>query len=59
MSPARTEAACLADAMAEQDRFDGEGCGRYRAAQVARDHLAAMTPERRAQLEADWETPPC
>lgn len=30
---------------------------RHRNVIEARRHLAAMTPERRAQLEAEWEPP--
>ena len=33
---------------------DAMGWQRYRAREQAKQHLASMTPERRAQLEREW-----
>lgn len=59
MSPARTEAACLKAALADLPRFlpivepvDHQTVDRIAA--WGRDHLASLTPERRAELQAEW-----
>lgn len=54
----RTAHACLASVMAEpiwpDATDDQQGNQRYRAADEAAMHLAAMSAERRAQLEKEW-----
>ena len=57
----RTAANCLNAAMATRPfdphtdyAPDSEGWGRWRETELAAQHLAAMSPERRAQLEQEW-----
>lgn len=46
----RTQLACLQSALSDYEL-------RHRNVIEANRHLRAMTPERRAQLEAEWEAP--
>lgn len=55
MNGLRTQSACMKAAI--EDAADDLWTGRERAAIQARLHLVAMPPERRAMLEAEWETP--
>ena len=55
MSRARTAHACDQSA-ADDYAPDGEGWQRHRAADLAKQHLAAMAPDRRAQLEQEWKS---
>lgn len=56
---ARTEAACLASAMAELPRLampdDITDAERFPEIAAARAHYASLPAERRAQLEAEWD----
>lgn len=48
----------LASAMADLRPFDQEpdehGYQRYRSVELARQHLASLSPERRAFLQKEW-----
>lgn len=62
MAKTRTIAACLKaaskpfdwDAIPENYTSDSDGNQRYREADLAAQHLASMSPERRAWLEREW-----
>lgn len=45
------------DAIAPNYTSDSDGNQRYREADLAAQHLASLSPERRAQLEREWHNP--
>jgi hypothetical protein len=60
MKGTRTELATLeaaiADIRAIEANEDEHGAQRWRHTQLAAAHLASLSPERRAQLEREWQS---